>query len=132
MDLSRLVSQISKTNSDISSPWQEKITGMAKLLDTALASVRRISTSLRPEVLDHFGIIYCRYGMAGTGISVSYGHTMQIHFDFRECRFRSRPLYRIIPHSPRNPDERRTPRTSHEGHYQITEDDQGPRAQSDR
>ncbi len=56
LDLSRLANQLPEISNGTSSLSQGQIAAMSKHVDTALLSVRRISTSLRPEVLDHFGL----------------------------------------------------------------------------
>src|SRR5262249_43142290 len=57
LGLARLLKQPAKTDQETFPLWQEQIRGMTQFLDAALRSVRRISTSLRPEVLDQFGLI---------------------------------------------------------------------------
>ena len=56
MDLARLEKHVSKPDAGGGAALRDKITGMTKLIDGTIHSVRRISTELRPGMLDDLGL----------------------------------------------------------------------------
>lgn len=58
IDLSQLGDRLSDSSPEsLQSVLLPQLRSMLNLVDTAIQSVRRIATSLRPEVLDHFGLV---------------------------------------------------------------------------
>jgi PAS domain S-box-containing protein len=98
MDLSRIASQLPTTDHTTPPVSRGQVTSISKLIDTALLSVRRISTSLRPQVLDHFGLIAAMEWQAQefqnrTGIRCKFVSTLEsVDLDQDRCT----AMFRIL------------------------------------
>src|SRR5690349_8235534 len=78
MDISWLNKKVPKENKIV----QEKISGMLSLVDTTVKTVRRISTELRPGILDDLGLIDALQWQSHefekrTGITCSFNTTFK-------------------------------------------------------
>ena len=85
------------------------IKGMEQNLLTAITSLRRIATNLRPRALDEGGLFFALQGLRDDFVE-RYGIACTLYADEAELRARRRRQHRDLPHRAGSADQHRAPR----------------------